>query len=71
MKEFWIVKIGRLYCCGLGQTFDGYQINGEPVAGIVVSKLRKFAHEFSSYDDARRYADLVGGIVCKEQVGMA
>ena len=64
-KDCWIVMIGGLYCCGLGHTFDGYLINGEPITGMVVSHARRFAFEFTSYRSAKILADSIGGQVFK------
>lgn len=53
----WVIMVGKLYFSGLGRCFD------RCMAGHVFSLLRKNAFKFSSLEEARAYADSVGGQV--------
>lgn len=63
LRERWVVMIGRMYFCGLGEALEGYRQNKGSLIGTVISLLRENAYEFSSLEDARKCADHTGGQV--------
>lgn len=57
LRELWVIMLGRLYFSGLGQAF------GQAVPGQVFSQLRKNAFVFTSLEEAKVYAEAIGGQV--------
>ena len=54
----WIVTVGDLYFGGLGSSFGNLAC-----VGWVMTKLRRFAYEFTSLESARDAAQAIGGTV--------
>lgn len=63
LRERWVVMIGRMYVCGLGEALEGYRQNKGSLIGTVISLLRENAFEFSSLAEARKCAEQTGGQV--------
>lgn len=59
----WVVMIGRMYYCGLGEALEGYRKTERILIGMIGSILRENAFEFSSLADARKCAEQTGGRV--------
>lgn len=66
-KLKFIVQIGSHYVAGLGRTYEGYH-NGAHipmVPGIVITRLKNHAMEFTSRREAGSVAKSIGGQVCR------
>lgn len=66
-RSRWLVMIGTHYVAGLGQTFQGYCNNEHvPVTpGIVITRQRTRAMEFTSRREASSLAKSLGGVVMR------
>lgn len=63
LRERWVVMIGRMYVCGLGEALEGYRKSQVPLIGTIVSLRPENAFEFSSLAEARKCAEQTGGQV--------
>lgn len=63
LRDRWVVMIGRMYYCGLGEALEGYRQNKACLIGSIISLLPENAFKFSSLAEARKCAEQTGGQV--------